>query len=177
MRPISPRRLRRAARLGLSLLLALSLAGLCGGCGKPAPQPMDVKPQAPPPKPKVQVEEPAAQEELYAYSSAGKPDPFRPFGVGRADKRAKRHISPLQQMDLGQFRLVGIADSPAGMVALVQDGTGRGYVLRRGTEIGSAGGVVREITLDGVKVEEHARDYAGRLLTKTLVLKLVEEEQ
>lgn len=177
MRPISPRRLRRAARPLLSLLLALTLAGLSGGCGKPAPRPTEVKPQVSPPKPKVQVEEPAAPEEVYAYSSVGKPDPFRPFGVGSTDKRAKRRdVSPLCQMDLGQFKLVGIADSPDGMLALVQDGAGRGYIIARGTEIGAAGGVVKEISLDRVKVEEHVRDYAGRLLTKTVVLKLVEEE-
>ena len=173
---MSPRTLHPAARRTVCLLLAL--AGLVSGCGKQAGQPEGAPPQAVRPQAKAPGEEPAAAGELYSYSAADKIDPFRPFGVGRIEKKGKTpETSPLRQMDVGQFKLVGIADSPAGRLALVQDSTGRGYVLAPGTVIGASGGVVKEIAADGMSVEQQVRDYAGRLKTKTVVLRLVQEEE
>jgi len=175
MRPRSLIRLPRA-RLALSLLLSLCLAWPLAGCGKQAAKPAPSASEAAKPKPKAQAGPAAAPQQVYAYSAEGKVDPFRPFGVGRAQKEAQpQEAAPLRQMDVAQFKLVGIADSPGGKMALVQDGTGRGYILTPGMVVGASGGVVKEIRLDGVSVEEQVRDYAGRLQTKTVMLKLVQE--
>lgn len=177
MRPSSLRRLRPAAKLAGGVLLAVSLA--LAGCGQPASKPTGRQPQAAKPPVKAQSGTSAPAATVYAYNAEGKLDPFRPFGVGPAKKKpaAQHQGSPLSQMDVGSFKLVGVADSPGGRMALVQDGSGRGYVLSTGMTVGVSGGVVKEISLDGVSVEERVRDYAGRLRTKTIVLKLAQEEE
>jgi type IV pilus assembly protein PilP len=167
--------LRPAGRV-LIVLAAATALGLAG-CGKSAPQgPAATGPAKP--KPKAQAAEPAPQGQVYAYSPEGKPDPFRPFGVAPTVKKdeAPSDASTLASMELGQFRLVGIADSQRGRLALVQDGAGRGYIIQAGSRIGAGGGLVKEVTLDGVAVEEQVRDYAGRLHTNTIRLKLAAEE-
>lgn len=178
MRPSSSlKRLRPAAKLAGGVLLAASLA--LTGCGQPASKPKGQQPQAAKPPVKAQSGTSAPAATVYAYNAEGKLDPFRPFGVGPAKQKptARHDGSSLSQMDVGSFKLVGVADSPGGRMALVQDGSGRGYVLSTGMTVGVSGGVVKEISLDGVSVEEQVRDYAGRLRTKTIVLKLAQEEE
>lgn len=160
--------------LAAALVVALALTG----CGKPASKPATAAPQAAKAQAKPKTGPAEAPAAVYAYSSEGKVDPFRPFGVGPVAKQAKPHEASLRQMDVGQFKLVGIAQNAGGgRVALVQDGTGRGYILTQGMTIGPSGGVVREISQDGVSVEERVRDYAGRLQTRKVVLKLVQAEE
>lgn len=172
-----PRRLRQAAGLAAGLACALTLA--LGGCGKPASKPSGQETQAAKHQPKAAAAQTAPAAPVYSYNAEGKVDPFRPFGVGPAKKAvvAVHEDSALRQMDVGSFRLVGIAERKGSRMALVQDGTGRGYVLSPGMSIGPSGGVVKEVAIDGVSVEEPYRDYAGRMRTKTIVLKLAQEEE
>jgi type IV pilus assembly protein PilP len=135
------------------------------------------------PEPKAAAAKPKPQEgqgppvEVYAYNPAGKPDPFRPFGVAPAEKKqAKREPSSLRDMEVGQLKLVGIAQGPQGAVALVEDASGRGYVVSRGMRIGAAGGLVKDISAGGIRVEETLRSYTGRVQTRSVSLKLVPQE-
>jgi type IV pilus assembly protein PilP len=104
------------------------------------------------------------------YNVAGKADPFKPFMETEPVPKAKKteelkkktdvlsaSISPLQRLDIGQFRLVGIAGDQKRCVAIVEDGAAkRYYPLFVGTFIGLNGGRVAAILPDRVIVEERA---------------------
>jgi Tfp pilus assembly protein PilP len=110
------------------------------------------------------------------YPPVGKPDPFHPFIETdlalqkklEADLKKKetltaakkeRPISPLQQAEIAQFRLVGIAGDDRRRTAVVEDGTVKKfYPLFVGTVIGPNEGRVVEILPDRVIVEERIED-------------------
>lgn len=112
----------------------------------------------------------------YMYHPAGKPDPFYPFierelaiqKKQEEDLKKKaamksavktRPVSPLQQSEIGQFRLVGIAGDDKRRTAMVEDGTVKKfYPLFVGTVIGPNEGRVAEILPDRVIVEERIED-------------------
>jgi type IV pilus assembly protein PilP len=177
-KPSSPRRRpKAAARLAAGLLAAVLAAACLAGCGKQAAPPAGKPPQAKAQQ-KAQSAAGAPQGDVYAYSAAGKPDPFRPFGVGRVkEDQPEESGRSLKTMDVGSFKLVGIAESPNGPLALVQDGAGRGYILSPGMTVGPGGAVVKRVGEDGVAVEQRSVDYAGRVQTKTYTIKMVREEE
>ncbi|MBW1980816.1 MAG: pilus assembly protein PilP [Deltaproteobacteria bacterium] len=124
----------------------------------------------------------------WQYSPKGRPDPFKPFIVARraetavAPKVKKRPLTPLQKMPLSEIQsgLKAIVWGEMGSKALVQDATGKGYVLAVGTYVGQNDGVVKKILPDRIVVEEYRRDpIENRLVTNEVVLKLRkgEEEQ
>jgi type IV pilus assembly protein PilP len=98
------------------------------------------------------------------YSTLGKRDPFRPLGFGVTEDvpehcRAET-LSPLQQVNLSQLKLVGIVwkiDEPK---AMVEDSTGLGYVIKLGTPIGECqyDGKVKAIRPSEVVIEETFHD-------------------
>jgi len=104
----------------------------------------------------------------YDYSAAGKPDPFKPFmeteptlnpkkeeDLGKKKSAPSASISPLQRLELGQFRLLGISGDENSRAAIVADGTTKKfYPLFVGTYIGLNGGRVAAILPDRVVVEE-----------------------
>jgi len=68
----------------------------------------------------------------------------------------------LEKVDLSQLKLVAIVRAESGNRALVQDATGKGYVLNLGTYIGIHSGIVKEIQKDKVIVEEEVEDIYGK---------------
>lgn len=119
----------------------------------------------------------------FAYISEGKTDPFLPLfqekvaakeepaaendGVGAGvvvEKKKERRIprTPLEKMDLSQLKLVAIIRADSGNRALVQDATGKGYVLNTGTYVGLNSGIVKQIEKDKVIVEEEVEDVYGK---------------
>jgi Tfp pilus assembly protein PilP len=104
--------------------------------------------------------------------AVGKPDPFRPFIETDLDQKIRkegspgkkggvksRPLSPLQQKEIGQFRLVGIAGDDKRRTAVVEDGAAKKiYPLFVGTYIGLNEGRVVEILPDRVIVEERVED-------------------
>ncbi len=93
-------------------------------------------------------------------------DPFKPFmetvptlqtkaDMGKKKSAPSASISPLQRLELGQFRLLGIAGNENSRAAIVADGTTKKfYSLFVGTYIGLNGGRVAAILPDRVVVEE-----------------------
>lgn len=119
-----------------------------------------------------------AEESAYHYSASGKRDPFySPFlSVTSEAPGAEDFKTPLQRFDLGQLRLVGViweADEPR---ALVEDSGGLGYIVTRGTLIGSRGGVVKTIEPKRVVIEEYETDFFGKrqIQQKELRLTVIE---
>jgi type IV pilus assembly protein PilP len=89
-----------------------------------------------------------------------------------------RPISPLQQADIGQFRLVGIAGDQNRRVAMVEDGIAKKYYpLFVGTYIGLNGGRVAAILPDRVVVEEKAEKQDKKSQVRRLTVMLHKEEE
>ena len=62
--------------------------------------------------------------------------------------------------------------SDKGNKALVQDASGKGYVVHEGTFIGTNAGRVSEILNDRVIIEEQIEDAYGKIYTRKRVLKI-----
>jgi len=151
-------------------------AAPAGGSGGPLAKPIPAAALTPAP--------------AYEYNAAGKPDPFKPFmetdpalktkkeeDLGKKTLAQSRSISPLQRLDIGQFRLVGIAGDENRRVAIVVDETTKKfYPLFVRTYIGLNGGRVAEILLDRVIVEEKAEKQAKKAKIRRMTVMLHKEE-
>ena len=106
-------------------------------------------------------------------------NPFDPLvrekpTVAMAKSKRKKRIprTPLEKIDLSQLRLVGIILASSGNKALVEESNGKGYVIRRGTYIGTNAGKVVKIQRDKVIVAEEYEDVVGNVSLKNKELKL-----
>jgi type IV pilus assembly protein PilP len=167
----------------LSIVL-LFLIGGCGGGGTPAPSlPTKTKSLAAEkkkegPRKVAETKEPEKKEEAeYSYNPIGKPDPFKPFIQLASREGLRKAATPLQKFDVSQLKLVAIVSTSYGNVALVEDATGKGYVLKKGTWIGKNDGKVTKILKDKVIVEEVYQDIFGQTKTSEISLFLHKVEE
>ena len=145
---------------------------------KPPLQQAKAVPPSPEKKPMIKTAEPSAEQRAkevgkqvtYFYDPKGKPDPFQPLfetevQLAPAKKKGKEKkrlpLTPLQRIDLSQLKLVAIIVSPTGSKALVEEPSGKGYVIAKGTYLGRNYGRVKRILNDRVLVEEEVEDYAS----------------
>ncbi|PKN35439.1 MAG: hypothetical protein CVU61_04000 [Deltaproteobacteria bacterium HGW-Deltaproteobacteria-19] len=131
------------------------------------------------------VQQPQGPVETYRYVPAGKPDPFKPFVelnkplvVTKKTARGKMGpISPLQNLSLEQFSLVGIAVGRNSRVAMMEDKIAKKfYPVVPGTYIGQNDGRVAEILADRIIVEEKLREGRGRVKAKRISILLHKDE-
>ncbi len=61
--------------------------------------------------------------------------------------------SPLTSMQINAYKVVGVLVAEKNKVASIKAVNGVSYVVKIGDSIGSEGGKVSEITLDGIKVQ------------------------
>jgi len=112
------------------------------------------------------------------YNPIGKIDPFEPLFrdekvVSKKLKKIKRvPRTPLERVDLSQLKLVGIILASSGNRALVEESSGKGYVIKKGTYIGTNGGKITEIQRETVYVEEKFEDVFGKIQTRKREIKL-----
>ena len=110
------------------------------------------------------------------YNPKGKVDPFVPLlrdesaAVAGAKLKPtgdpKRPKTPLEKIDLGQLKLVAIITALGGNRALVEESSGKGYIIKEGTYIGLNSGKVVGIKADKVLVEEEFEDIYGKTVTQ-----------
>ena len=113
------------------------------------------------------------QPERPRYSSVGKRDPFRPLSLkAKASQRARENLSPLERYELGQLKLVAIVWDIKEPKAMVEDGTGLGYVVKIGTLIGPNEGKVKAIKPTEVVIEEQVTDFYGARKSQEVSMKL-----
>ena len=74
-------------------------------------------------------------------------------------KRVPR--TPLEKIELSQLRLRAIVRIESGNKALVEESTGKGYILEKGTYIGTNQGRVVAIEKDRVIIEEEVENVLG----------------
>jgi len=161
------------------------LIGACGGGTPSSSPPLKTKSPAVEKKKEepakvAEKKEPEKKEEVeYSYNPAGKPDPFKPFIQLTPVRDASRSgpLTPLQKYDISQLKLVAIISTPEGNIALVEDATGKGYFLKKGTWIGKNDGKVNKILKDKVIIEEVYQDIFGQTKTNEISLFLHKVEE
>lgn len=152
------------------LCLCLWIMGCGGGTSPPPPSKKEATLSAPAKKveaPKVaEVKESEKKEEPeFSYNPVGKPDPFKPFIQLTPVREIPRTapLTPLQKYDISQLKLVAIISTPEENVALVEDATGKGYFVKKGTLIGKNEGKVTRILRDRIIIEETYLDVFGKV--------------
>ncbi len=110
---------------------------------------------------------PASAVQPFIYRSEGKSDPFKPFiEISPASQRMRmgqspilkgRPISPLQQIEIDQFRLVGIAVMTGNAPQSWKTGLPKDTIPSCGAYIGLNEGRVASILPDRVIVEERVQ--------------------
>ena len=127
-----------------------------------------------------EVSEPKAvgenkKEITYIYDPTGKTDPFKSFIAIQEEMEEKKKRKPrtyLETVDLSQLELSVIITSVKGNWAMVRDAKGLGHVIKKGTYIGTNGGIVNEITDKAVIIREEYRDFRGRKKFKDIPKRL-----
>lgn len=180
----SPHRKSRMLKILAAFCLLFFIASCGGGTVPPPPPPKGAGPKAVAKKVEpVQVaekKEPEKKEEPeFQYNPAGKPDPFKPFIQLTPIRELSRTapLTPLQKYDISQLKLVAIISTPEGNVALVEDSAGKGYFVKRGTEIGKNDGKVTRILKDRLIIEEIYQDIWGKTKTNEVSLFLHKIEE
>lgn len=114
------------------------------------------------------------------YNPRGKIEPFQPLlnekGAPARVKRPKRKArvprTPLERLSLSQLKLVGIILSPEGNKALLEDASGKGWVISKGSYLGPNSGKVVAIEKDRVIVAEEVEDATGNVTVQRKELRL-----
>jgi len=110
------------------------------------------------------------------YIARGKIDPFEPLfkdkPVFKKNKKKRIPRTPLEKLSLGQLKLVAIIRAPSGNKALVEESSGKGYVIKKGTYIGLNSGKIIEIKKDNIIIEEEIQNIQGNIEVRQIELKL-----
>jgi type IV pilus assembly protein PilP len=168
------------------ITISAILLFLIGGCGGGTPPPsfptkakaLAVQKRKEGPAKVAETKEPEKKGEVeYSYNPIGKPDPFRPFIQLASREGLRKAVTPLQRFEISQLKLVAIISTSQGNVALVEDATGKGYVLKKGTPIGKNDGKVVKIQQDRVVIEEVYQDIFGQTKTNEVSLSLHKVEE
>jgi type IV pilus assembly protein PilP len=113
------------------------------------------------------------------YDPTGRFDPFEPLFKAQGDQAntAKHHEkrkpqTPLERIALSQLKLTAVIQAHSGNCALVEDATGKGYVVKKGTYIGLNAGRVTEIDKDRIVVQEEVENVMGALTLHNAELKI-----
>ncbi len=123
----------------------------------------------------------SSSDEIFEYVIEGRSDPFIPFISEKAQSAKMDEILPvenqlsgMQLFEPGQLNLVAIVMVDDKDMAMVEDTTGKGYILRTGMEIGRRG-IITSIQSNKVTIEETAFTRAGKKLTSNIVMLLKKE--
>lgn len=108
----------------------------------------------------------------YAYDPTGKRDPFRSFRWERQPDLDEEAVGPLEQFELGQLSVVAVVWDVNRPRALVEDPSGRSYIVQEGTKVGKNDGTIIHIGDNLVLVKETYVDFAGVETTKDVELRI-----
>jgi type IV pilus assembly protein PilP len=115
------------------------------------------------------------------YDPTGRFDPFEPLfrdesGAGAAQAKGKRTKrkpqTPLERVAISQLKLSAIMRTAGGNSAIVEDASGKGYVIKKGTYVGLNSGQVVKIDKDRVVIEEELENIMGEFVIQNTELKL-----
>lgn len=108
------------------------------------------------------------------YDPKNKVDPFVPLFqtepdqkvVPKQKKKRRKPITPLEKIDLSQLRLTAVIRSPRGNKAMLEEASGKGYWIEKGTYIGRNGGRVIAILGDRIRIQEEIETILGEVKTR-----------
>jgi type IV pilus assembly protein PilP len=113
------------------------------------------------------------------YDPQGKIDPFEPLfrekqtvALVKSKRKKRTPRTPLEKIDISQLKLVGIILASSGNRALVEESSGKGYVIKKGTYMGTNSGKVVKIEKDKVIVAEEYEDIRGNVTLRNKEIKL-----
>ena len=133
------------------------------------------------------VQENKSLIKIFSYNPKGKIDPFeplvkstpkeKPVAVFMASTKTSKTVkriprTPLEKIDLSQLKLTGIIRAQSGNKALVEEASGKGYIITKGTYIGIHSGKVIQILNDRIIIEEEMEDGLGNITTKKVEIKI-----
>lgn len=149
----------------IAVTLPVAIIGCDSGQQGNAPNNQVNKPKTaskPQPKPREKVVANATPEVRFVYDPAGKRDPFVSLvAVRKPIAEKKEPLTPLQEYDLSQFRLIAAIIGKNNPQAMVEAPDGKPYILKKGVLIGKNNGVVVGIDSNKVVVEEKYYDFSG----------------
>ena len=102
----------------------------------------------------------------YIYDPSGKTDPFKSFIALQEEMEESKRRKPrtyLETVELSQLQLTVIITSGKESWAMVRDSKGLGHVIKKGTFMGTDGGIVHEITAKEVIIREEYKDFRGNI--------------
>jgi len=118
-------------------------------------------------------------EAIPAYDPHGRIDPFIPLfkdegPLAGVEKERKGRVprTPLEMIDLGQLKLVAVMRTTSGNKALVEEASGKGYIVTKGTYLGVNSGRVVKILKDRIIIEEEVESIVGKSTIQERELKL-----
>jgi type IV pilus assembly protein PilP len=175
------------------LMMFYLIAGLLlpGGCKK------EEQPPSPPQAklaPAVKVLPPVQKQPSSAkigenlkpsMEFSSRKDPFKPFVAPQAQvakpgasagRTGSKELLPIQSYELSKFKVAGIIVGLKENSALVIDPAGKGYVVKKGTLIGSDDGHISRITATTIEVVESYKDDNGRIRKRTSKLILPQKK-
>lgn len=166
--------------MGKYLVLTIGLCiGLwaCGGTGPEEssiskgpliPMPAKTGPQTPSSLSSTESPLPGPVPMDPPYDPTGIPDPFQPpkEDLGQAGRM------PLEQFEVSDYELVAIVFGSGTQKAMVQDLTGKGFLVTVGTRIGKRGGKIISIGQKEIIVKEPFTDLLGRKKIRRVSLKI-----
>lgn len=114
----------------------------------------------------------------FTYDPTGRRDPFESFDFS-PDGKIDMTKPPLERYTLGQLKVTAILSDFKGTgsrSAIVEDATGKGYSVRKGTKLGNRDGVIVAIDEDKIHVVESVVDFTGIAKKYPSILNLVRED-
>lgn len=115
------------------------------------------------------------------YFSGNRRDPFLSL-IMKAEEEAKAQEregkkSPIENFDLGQFKLIAILWDGERFIATVGLPDNKFYTIKQGMTIGLHSGKVFKISDESVIIREVLPDFRGELKPEDTVIKLHAEEE
>jgi len=125
-----------------------------------------------------------SQAKPFNYIITNRPDPFLPFITDKTTDQETEDpdeiidkdepLTGMQRFEPAQLNLVALMETGNYKFAMVQDSTGRGYVLTEGTKIGRRG-TVKAIAPNKVLIEELAETRGGKKILSYIDMVLKKE--
>ncbi len=118
--------------------------------------------------------------ENFVYQVEKRPDPFMPFITEKViqptepEANETEQLTGMRQFEPGQLTLVAIVFTENNPMAMVEDSSHKGYMIRRGTRIGKSG-VVSDILPNEVIIKQLSYSMTKERKYKTVEMILRKE--
>jgi len=114
----------------------------------------------------------------FTYQAEGRPDPFKPFIskeiMQEAVETTPEVLTGMRQFEPGQLSLVAIIFTEENPMAMVEDSSHKGYIVRKGTKIGRSG-IISDIEPNRVIIKQLSYSMAREKKYNTVEMTLRKE--